>query len=192
MDQRVRAIAFRELARWRGDPSCHRVERLAVNLTARELANPKFVSRLAGSLKEAGLSGSDIGIEVTEHALMQTSHSAVTSLAQLRGMGIHIGLDDFGTGFSALSYLQSFPLDFLKIDRSFIKGIATDDRSASITAAIIDLAHALGLSVVAEGVENAEQLGSLRDLGCDRAQGFFFSRSICSDAFTKHVALGAH
>ncbi len=183
MDQRLRSFAFADLARWRSDPSCVGVERLAFNLTARELANPEFVSQLAASMAAVGVKGSDLSIEVTEHVLMQTSHSAVASLTGLRDIGIHVGLDDFGTGFSALSYLQSFPLDFVKIDHSFIERIAGDSRSSAIVAAMIDLAHALDLCVVAEGVENADQLEKLRGLGCDRAQGFLFSQPICSEDF---------
>jgi diguanylate cyclase (GGDEF)-like protein/PAS domain S-box-containing protein len=187
VDVRVRAAALAELARWRATPSCRDVERLAVNLTARELANPEFAPALASSIEAAGLKGSDLCIEVTEHVLMQTSHSAVASLGELRGLGMRIGLDDFGTGFSALSYLQSFPLDFIKIDRSFVEGIAVDRRSSSIIRAMIDLAHALGLYVVAEGVETEEQLATLRDFACDRAQGFLFSRAICSDDFVSRL-----
>ena len=187
MDERVRAAALGELARWRATPSCLNIERLAVNLTARELANPEFAPALARSIEAAGLKGSDLSIEVTEHVLMQTSHSAVASLGELRGLGLRIGLDDFGTGFSALSYLQSFPLDFIKIDRSFVEGIAVDRRSSSIIRAMIDLAHALGLYVVAEGVETAEQLATLRDFACDRAQGFLFSPAICSEDFVSRL-----
>jgi diguanylate cyclase (GGDEF)-like protein/PAS domain S-box-containing protein len=187
MDERVRAAALAALARWRMTPSCRNVERLAVNLTARELANPGFAPALARCIEAAGLKGSDLCIEVTEHVLMQTSHSAVASLGELRGLGMRIGLDDFGTGFSALSYLQSFPLDFIKIDRSFVEGIAADRRSSSIIRAMIDLAHALGLYVAAEGVETEEQLATLRDFACDRAQGFLFSPAICSEDFVSRL-----
>jgi diguanylate cyclase (GGDEF)-like protein len=183
MDERVRGTALGQLARWRADPSFRGIDRVAVNLTARELASPEFAADLAEALKAAGLRGSDLSIEVTEHVLMQTSHSAVASLEQLREHGMHVGLDDFGTGFSALSYLQTFPLDFIKIDRSFVERLATDRRSSSIVAAMIELAHALGLSVVAEGVENAEQLATLRQFGCDRAQGFLFSPAVSSADF---------
>ncbi|MHB8719021.1 MAG: EAL domain-containing protein [Candidatus Dormibacteria bacterium] len=188
MDRRVRATGFADLTLWRASPACRDVERLAVNLTARELAGSDFVSELARNLTSAGLSGADLSIEVTEHVLKQTSHSALASLAELRELGIHIGLDDFGTGFSALSYLQMFPLDFVKIDRSFIQRIASDARSSSIVAAIIDLAHALDLYVIAEGVENTDQLDQLRLLGCDRAQGYLFSPALgCADFMERLV-----
>ncbi len=183
MDEWIRARAMDELGQWRAGVPLHRIDRVAVNLTARELANPNFAARLAIALDSAGLRGGDLSIEVTEHVLMQTSHSAVASLAGLRAIGVQVGLDDFGTGFSALSYLQDFPLDFLKIDRSFVGRIAGDERSSSIVASIIALAHALDLSVVAEGVETAEQVAQLRGYGCDRAQGYFFSPPIPSRDF---------
>jgi diguanylate cyclase (GGDEF)-like protein len=188
MDEWVRGTAMRELLRWRGDSRTGHIQRVAVNLTARELSSPDFTTRLVDSLGAAGLEGSDLSIEVTEHVLMQTSHSAVSSLSELRAIGVHIGLDDFGTGFSALSYLKDFPLDFLKIDRSFVDKIDIDERSSSIVAAIIGLAHALGLSVVAEGVETVQQLAQLRLFQCDRAQGYLFAPAVSSQDFVRLAA----
>ena len=185
MDERVRTLALSQLAQWRTNSSLNGIERLALNLTARELENPNFASQMARSIHAAGLHGSDLSVEVTEHALMQTSHAALTSLADLRESGIHVGLDDFGMGFSSLSCLHSFTLDFLKIDESFVERIATDRRSAKVIRAMIDLAHALGLSVVAEGVESLDQFARLQDLGCDRAQGFYFSGPVSPDDFAK-------
>lgn len=185
MDERVRTIALGEVAAWRAIPSLRGLERLAVNLSARELASPEFTARLAHRLHLNGLTGGDLSIEVTEHVLMQTSHSAVASLAELRDFGVHVGLDDFGTGLSALSHLHRFPLDFVKIDRSFVERIAVDARSSCIVAAIINLAHAHGLSVVAEGVETTGQLATLRRLGCDRAQGFLFSAPVSAADFVE-------
>jgi len=185
MDERVRTLALSQLAQWRTNSSLNGIERLALNLTARELENPNFASQMARSIHAAGLHGSDLSVEVTEHALMQTSHAALTSLADLRESGIHVGLDDFGMGFSSLSCLHSFTLDFLKIDKSFVERIATDRRSAKVIRAMIDLAHALGLSVVAEGVESLDQFARLQDLGCDRAQGFYFSAPVSPDDFAK-------
>jgi EAL domain-containing protein (putative c-di-GMP-specific phosphodiesterase class I) len=160
---------------------------VAINVTARELASADFASLLAALLGEHGLRGRDLAIEVTEHVLLQSSNSAISSLVNLRDLGVQIGLDDFGTGFSALSYLQTFPLDFLKIDRSFIERVVVDDRSSSIVAAIIGLAHALGLTVVAEGIETAEQLAKVRSLKCDRGQGIALSRTLAARDFAKQL-----
>ncbi len=179
MDEWVRATAFAELAALRSRLSGGGgVGRVAVNVTARELVSSDFPSRLSASLSGAGLIGRDLSIEVTEQVLLQTSDSAIKSLVELRKLGVRIGLDDFGTGFSSLTHLQSFPLDFLKIDRSFVKRIDVDSHSHKIVAAIINLAHALDLMVVAEGVETEKQLTALRGFGCDRGQGFLFARSL--------------
>ena len=183
MDERVRSTALEQLAAWRATPALRRIERLAVNLSARELAHPEFAAGLLRRLEAARLTGNDLSIEVTEHVLMQTSNSAVSSLVLLRAEGVQVCLDDFGTGLSALSHLQSFPLDFVKIDRKFVERVAVDGHASSIVAAIIDLGHAHGLSVVAEGVETAEQLAILRRLGCDRAQGYLFSPPVSSADF---------
>ena len=183
MDEWVRLTALSQLAAWRSSGAIGSLDRVAVNVTARELASADFASRLAARLADAGLEGHDLTIEVTEHVLLQTSNSAVNSLAELRELGVQIGLDDFGTGFSALTYLQTFPLDFLKIDRSFVERIADDRRSSSIIGAIIGLAHALDLAVVAEGVESEAQLAALRRFGCDRVQGFLLSPPLTTSEF---------
>jgi diguanylate cyclase (GGDEF)-like protein/PAS domain S-box-containing protein len=179
IDDWVRMTAFAQLAALRSRPaSGDEIERVAVNVTARELVSSDFPARLSASLDEAGLSGHDLSIEVTEQVLLQTSDSAIKSLIDLRKIGVRIGLDDFGTGFSSLTHLQTFPLDFLKIDRSFVKRIEVDRHSHAIVAAIIHLAHALDLMVVAEGIETDAQLNALRGFGCDRGQGFLFAHSL--------------
>jgi diguanylate cyclase (GGDEF)-like protein len=187
MDEWVRTTAFSQLAAWRSNGGPRVVERIAVNVTARELATSDFASRLASSLQDTGLDGRDLAVEVTEHVLLQTSHSAVGSLSELRSLGVRVGLDDFGTGFSALSYLQTFPLDYLKIDRSLVERITVDARSSAIISATIDLAHALDLAVVAEGVETEEQVAMLRSFGCDRGQGFVFSRPVSATDFAERL-----
>jgi diguanylate cyclase (GGDEF)-like protein/PAS domain S-box-containing protein len=187
MDDWVRATALTQLAAWRANGSLGSLERIAVNATARDLASADFASRLAACLSNAGLDGRDLTIEVTEHVLMQASNSAVNVLVELRSLGVRIGLDDFGTGFSALSYLQTFPLDFIKIDRSIVERIPKDRRSSSVISAIIRLAHALDLTVVAEGVESEEQLAALSSFGCDRVQGFLLSQPLTTDEFSVHL-----
>ena len=182
IDERARASAFADLAALRRRGACTSLQRVAVNVTARDLVSADFPAGLAKALRAAGLCGRDLSLEITEQALLQTSNSAIRSLVELRRTGVRIGLDDFGTGFSSLAHLQSLPLDFLKIDRSFVQRIEDDAHSATIVAAIIHLAHALELTVVAEGIESDAQLTALRGFGCDRGQGFLFARSLSPGA----------
>ncbi|MEZ5165345.1 MAG: EAL domain-containing protein [Acidimicrobiales bacterium] len=149
--------------------------RIWVNLSARQLGDPDLVAFVERAVREAGISTDEICLEITESALMDGAQSATEQLDQLRRIGISLGIDDFGTGWSQFAYLQRLPLDVLKIDRSFVSGLAPDPAAATIVAAIIDLAHALGLIVIAEGVETEAQLSVLRELECDQALGFLFS-----------------
>jgi diguanylate cyclase (GGDEF)-like protein/PAS domain S-box-containing protein len=191
IDDWVRATAFAQLATLRPALRDGDLQRVAVNVTARELVGADFAARFASSLATAGLSGNDLAIEVTEQVLLQTSNSAIRALVELRSTGVHIGLDDFGTGFSSLTHLQALPLDFIKIDRSFVKRIATDARSRAIVAAIIDLAHALDLTVVGEGIETHAQLFLLRGFGCDLGQGHLFARSLTASGLVGFLDDGA-
>ena len=187
MDEWVRATTIAQLASWRSDPDLAAIARVSVNTTTRELASADFPAKVIALLSEHGLAESDLAIEVTEHVLLQSSHSALSSLAELRASGVRVGLDDFGSGFSPLAHLQTFPLDFLKIDRTFVQGILVDRRGASTVAAIVALAHALDLTVVAEGVETAAQVNQLRNFGCDRGQGFVFAGPMGAAAFADRV-----
>lgn len=148
---------------------------IAINLTSRHLADPGFADSLIQQLAAAGLATEVLQIEVTERVLMEASNSAMSGLKELRDAGVKVGLDDFGTGYSSLSYLRLFPLDFVKIDRSFINEMRAGSAEAAIVESIIDLSHALGMAVVAEGVETRGQFDRLAALGCDRAQGFLFA-----------------
>ena len=150
---------------------------VAVNVTARHLADIDFRQAVVDQLKANNVPPSDLQVEVTEQVLMEASNSAMTGLRSLRALGVKIGLDDFGMGYSSLAYLRQFPLDFVKIDKSFIDGLVTDQRDRAVVSAIIVVAHALDLTVVAEGVEQASQREVLVDLGCDRAQGFLYAAS---------------
>ena len=132
----------------------------------------------------------DFQIEVTERVLMEASNSSMTGLRALRDVGVQVGLDDFGTGYSSLAYLQQFPLDFVKIDRSFISDLDHVESQQAIVAAIVTLSHALGLIVVAEGVETQGQLGVLESLGCDRGQGFLFARPGRASALDHLITAG--
>ena len=148
----------------------------SVNLSARQLASPQLVDTLDEVLTQSGLAPELLCLEISETVLMTDVARSMTVLSVLHDRGLRIAVDDFGTGYSSLAYLQRLPVDMLKIDRVFIDTIDTSSEDRSIAAAIIGLAHSLGLAAVAEGVESHEQLAVLRDLGCDRAQGYLFAR----------------
>jgi EAL domain-containing protein (putative c-di-GMP-specific phosphodiesterase class I) len=150
----------------------------ALNVSARQLAQSSFPAELRRILEETGITGDAIAIEITENTLMSASEQAVSILRELKDTGVRISIDDFGTGYSSLSYLKRFPIDTLKIDRSFVVDLPDDKESVAIARSIIALAKNLGLQVLAEGVENRSQLEFLTAEGCDRIQGFFFSRPV--------------
>jgi diguanylate cyclase (GGDEF)-like protein/PAS domain S-box-containing protein len=159
--------------------------RVAVNLSARQFAHQNLLQDVAQSLAEIGLDPSALELEVTESMVMHDPERAVKLLGDLKDMGIHLSIDDFGTGYSSLSYLKRFPLDSVKIDRSFIRDIPGDADDAAITRAIIAMAHSLRLKVIAEGVETEEQLSFLREHGCDEMQGHLFSRPLPEEEFLR-------
>lgn len=161
---------------------------IAVNITARHLADSRFPATVADLLGRCGLPHERLHVELTERTLIQASRSALSALRTLRSIGLKVGLDDFGSGFSSLAYLRQFPLDFVKIDRSFIHDLDADGGGSKLVGAIIDLAHALDLAVVAEGVETEGQRRVLEDLGCDQAQGFLFGRPTDPETLGARVA----
>jgi diguanylate cyclase (GGDEF)-like protein/PAS domain S-box-containing protein len=174
--------ACRDVADWqRRFNGSERPLALCVNASARQLADSAFPARVAEIARRSGLVQGSLALEITEGVLMEEAHSPVTVLTRMRDYGLGLMLDDFGTGYSGLSYLKRFPLDVLKIDRSFVAGLGTDEEDSAIVAAVIGMARTLGLAVVAEGVENREQVGQLLRLGCDRAQGFLFAPPIPAD-----------
>ncbi len=152
---------------------------VAVNLSARQFRDPGLVERVQQVLADTGLDPRHLELEITESTVMQDSEAAADTLRALKALGITLSVDDFGTGYSSLSYLKLFPIDALKIDRSFVRDIMTDPSDAAIVRAIVNLSHSLGLVVVAEGVEDAAQAAFLRDAGCDELQGYWFSRPLC-------------
>jgi diguanylate cyclase (GGDEF)-like protein/PAS domain S-box-containing protein len=147
-----------------------------VNVSARELAHPAFLDTVSAALERHGAGEGTIGVEMTESTLMEDAKETVATTSALRDLGIPLSIDDFGTGYSSLSYLKRFPVDTLKVDRSFVDGLGSDDDDRSIVAAVIGLADSLRLDVVAEGVETPEQLDVLQDLGCGFAQGYLIAR----------------
>jgi len=168
--------AGRQLRQWWED-SGGRPSSVEVNLSARQVDHPSLLSTVERVLEETGLPPGAFTLEITESALMKDAVAAHQVLQALKSLGVALAIDDFGTGYSSLGYLQRFPLDILKVDKSFVDGLG-HDQGTEIVAAVVNLAHALGLEVVAEGVETPRQLEALRELGCDLAQGYLFSRPV--------------
>jgi diguanylate cyclase (GGDEF)-like protein/PAS domain S-box-containing protein len=149
---------------------------MSVNLSPRQLAEPTLVDAVAAGIERPGIDPDTLWLEITETTLMGDAETAVTTLRALRGLGVHLAVDDFGTGYSSMTYLKRFPVEALKVDRSFIDGLGREPEDTAICTAVVSLAHALGLRAVAEGVETPEQLAELRTLGCELAQGYLFGR----------------
>jgi diguanylate cyclase (GGDEF)-like protein len=154
---------------------------IAVNLSARQFGDSQLLPKLTRIIQASGIDPSSLELEITESVVMSHGQSAVAVLEQLKSIGVQIAIDDFGTGYSSLGYLKHFPIDTIKVDRSFIRDIPADSGDMKIARAIIAMAHALRLKVVAEGVENAEQLQFLRVQHCDAAQGYFLYRPLPAD-----------
>jgi diguanylate cyclase (GGDEF)-like protein/PAS domain S-box-containing protein len=157
---------------------------MAVNVSGRQLRDPRFADLVRSALERHELPPDRLCLEITETALIEDVDARV-ALEELAALGIHIALDDFGTGYSSLSHLRHFPVDVLKIDRSFVARLAIDQRERQIVAAVIAMAHVLGMTVVAEGIETVDQLRALADLGCDDGQGFLLARPLAPRAVTQ-------
>jgi EAL domain-containing protein (putative c-di-GMP-specific phosphodiesterase class I) len=155
---------------------------LAVNISARQFHHPNLCDRLLELIKQANFDPKRVEVEITESMALADVAQSIETVRQLKSIGATIAVDDFGTGHSSLSYLRRFDVDHLKIDRSFVAGIGNESSDETIVKAIIAMGHSLGLTVVAEGVENREQYEFLRDHGCDRVQGYFFSRPVDAQA----------
>jgi EAL domain-containing protein (putative c-di-GMP-specific phosphodiesterase class I) len=152
--------------------------RIAVNLSPRQFVHRHLVHDITRALSETGCGPSLLELEITESTVMHDAPRAVALLTELKAMGIRIAIDDFGTGYSSLAYLKRFPIDSLKIDRSFVADVPGDAGDTAITQAIIAMSHSLGLRVIGEGVETIEQLEFLREHGCDEVQGYYFSAGL--------------
>ena len=174
--------ACRQAAAWRrsGPPAADLV--ISVNVAPRQLVQPDFAATVARALETTGANPRQLCLEITEAALIEDFDAVRRQLAKVRDLGVRLAVDDFGTGYSSVGYVRQFPLDTVKIDKSFVKGLTAGAEDAAIAQAIIKMAHALGLSTVAEGVESADELARLRQLGCDYVQGFYFSAPLSADA----------
>jgi EAL domain-containing protein (putative c-di-GMP-specific phosphodiesterase class I) len=151
---------------------------VSVNLSAYQLRSSEIVDVVRKALTDSALPSRFISLELTESMVMEDPERVISILKEIQGLGVSIAIDDFGTGYSSLSYLRQFPIDVIKIDRSFVKDISGDAKDAVIANAIIKLAHSLGYKVLAEGVETAVQSNYLQGQGCDLVQGFFFGRPV--------------
>jgi len=164
---------------------------VSVNLSARQLADPQLPDHFAEIFDETGVSATRVILEITESVLMEDVEGSRRELERLKALGVHIAVDDFGTGYSSFAYLRRFPVDVLKVDRSFVDGLGTDAEDSAIVEAVVSLAHTLGMQAIAEGVETAEQLDELRRLGCDHAQGFLLGRPMPDAVLLDVLADGA-
>jgi EAL domain-containing protein (putative c-di-GMP-specific phosphodiesterase class I) len=162
--------------------------RIAVNLSARQFAQKNLVADIARIMEETGIPADSLELEITESLMMQNPEQVAQILHKLRTMGIHLSIDDFGTGYSSLGYLKRFPINCVKVDRSFIKDIPNDKDDMAITRGVIALGHSLRLKVVAEGVETAAQQDFLHENGCDEMQGYLFSRPLPAEDVTRFLA----
>jgi len=160
---------------------------VAVNLSARQFRKADLAEMVHRVLRESGLAPRLLELELTESMIMREPQAAAVTMQQLKALGVKLALDDFGTGYSSLNYLRRFPVDYLKIDRSFISDAASDPSAAAVATSIVAIAHSLGLHAIAEGVETREQLEFLRDCGCDSLQGYYFSRPVPAAEFAELV-----
>ena len=161
--------------------------RIAVNVSPQQFQPEDFVREVRATLVETGLRADCLELEITERSLLHDGERTLAQFAMLKGLGVRMAIDDFGTGYSALAYLKRLPVDTLKIDQSFVRALATDPADATITSTIVQMAHALNLSTIAEGVETVEQMQLLGSYGCARMQGYLFGEAIEPDDFTRQL-----
>jgi diguanylate cyclase (GGDEF)-like protein/PAS domain S-box-containing protein len=165
-----------QLARWRANGHAFAQCSLSVNVGTRQLVDPAFYRLVADLLGETGIDADSLWLEITETALLADVKASTVALRELRNLGLHLAVDDFGTGYSSLTYLKRFPVESIKVDRAFVAGLGIESGDTTIVDAVVKLGRALGLGVVAEGIETPLQLSRLRELGCDSGQGYLFGR----------------
>jgi EAL domain-containing protein (putative c-di-GMP-specific phosphodiesterase class I) len=176
----VLVTALQQCKRWRAE-GIHMP--VAINVSARTFQRPGLVEKVRSALEEAQVDGACLEIEITEETLMEDLGRGAEVLRELHELGVAVAIDDFGTGYSSLAYLRHLPIHTLKIDRTFLSGMASSQQDLAIVRSIIDLGHNLGCKVVAEGVEDAAAWGLLGTLGCDAGQGYHISRPLPQQGF---------
>jgi len=181
LGRQVLAAACRQARAWQQALPRDPPLLICVNLSPRQFAHPDLVGDVRRALAASGLARGSLGLEITESVAMGAAEATLATLRALKALGVTLELDDFGTGYSSLAYLQRFPLDRLKLDRSFVRGLGRDPGSGAIVRAVLTLARALGLGVTAEGVETTAQATMLRELGCDLGQGYLFAPPLPAD-----------
>ncbi len=179
----------RQIQKWCLDDPARHTLRVCVNLSARQFSREGLADHVEALLRQSGISSRQLGLEMTESSLIPDMRTALEVLGSLRRLGVSLLMDDFGTGYSSLSYLHSFPIDVIKIDRSFVGRMTDGDQPLQIVRTIIELARVLGMDVVAEGIETCEQYHLLRDLGCRFGQGFLFARPLPAEDVTQLLSL---
>lgn len=188
LGQWVLREACRQLRTWQTQFPMKDPLKISVNLSGKQLKELDLIAQIDQILEETGLDGSHLKLEITESVLMDNADTATKMLLQLRARNIQLSVDDFGTGYSSLSYLHRFPVNTLKIDRSFVSQMNPNDRNSEIVRTIVTLAHSLRMDVIAEGVETPEQLSALKILKCEQGQGYFFSKPLTKEAAGKLLA----
>lgn len=180
--------ACRQISLWKKNFDFTRPVRININLSSKQFLHPGLTDHIFEITEKYGIEPEDIGFELTESAFMDDMEKANISLLELRSRHFPVYMDDFGTGYSSLSYLMHFPVNIIKIDQSFVKWMHIDESSEKIVKSIISLAHSLDLKVVAEGIDDEEHIGMLRDFSCDYGQGYFFSKPMPADEAEKFIS----
>jgi EAL domain-containing protein (putative c-di-GMP-specific phosphodiesterase class I) len=181
--------ATRQAAEWQNRSPLGRL-RMSVNVSVRQFQHPDLVGDVADALRRSGLNPELLTVEITESLFAQDTEETLRKIQQLKALGVRLALDDFGTGYSSLSYLRRFPIDTLKIDKSFIDGVTTSPEGLAVVAAITQLGQTLHLEVVAEGLETAEQVETMRTLSCPLGQGYHFARPLTPGDAVKLLLTG--
>ena len=185
--QLVLDTACDQVARWNSDLRFSGRLAVSVNVSSRQLSDENFVTRLIETCDRVDLPTTELILEITESAMLSNAESTMRHLEKLRSLGVRIAIDDFGTGYSSLSYLHRFPIDILKIDRSFIEKVTDCDKGAAMVRAIVSMSRTLGLDTVAEGIENPGQVEVLRAMGCERGQGFNYSKPLSAGELLEYL-----